>query len=93
MIENIKSQLHEEFQNCLTNSGELSPYYEGMNIFVTKLFQEQLKEILELLRKEDSAYTKSFELYLDTVIINMHTKEPATINKKGIIKYVWSYQR
>ena len=74
MVKNIKLQLHEEFKNYMTDSSELSPYYSGMNIFVTKLFKEQLKEILEFLKKEDTEYTKSFELYLDTVIINMHTK-------------------
>jgi len=45
-----------------------------MNILCTELYEKQLKEILNTFAKEDFAATKSFKMYLDTIIINMPTK-------------------
>ena len=45
-----------------------------MNIISSELYEQQLKEILETLAKEDFKATKSFKLYLDTLILNMPTK-------------------
>ncbi len=45
-----------------------------MNILTSKLYEKQLKEILELLLKDDYKSTKNFKMYLDTIIINMETK-------------------
>jgi len=46
-----------------------------MNILTSKLYEEQLKEILELLAQEDYKVAKNFKMYLDTIIINMESKE------------------
>lgn len=46
-----------------------------MNILTSKLYEEQLKEILKLLAKEDYKATKNFKMYLDTIILNMPSKE------------------
>lgn len=45
-----------------------------MKILCTSVFEEQLKSILETFASEDFAATKSFKIYLDTVIINIPTK-------------------
>ena len=46
-----------------------------MEIITSKLYEEQLKDILESLVKEDYKATKNFKMYLDTIILNMQTKE------------------
>ena len=46
-----------------------------MNILASKLYENQLKEILELLANDNYEVTKKFKMYLDTIIINMATKE------------------
>ena len=48
-----------------------------MNILCSKLYEERLKDILELLAKEDYRIAKEFKMYLDTIILNM----PSKINK------------
>ncbi len=73
-MQNIKLQLHKELDNYIDNKGEFSPYYPGMNILYSNLYKEQLKETLRVLKEEDEANARSFELYLDTIIVNMHTK-------------------
>ena len=60
-----------------------------MNIICSQLYEKQLKEILEILVKEDFQATKSFKLYLDTLILNMPTKvkkykESVYFNKENI---------
>jgi len=45
-----------------------------MKILCTMVFEEQLKSILETFSEKDFAATKSFKMYLDTVIINIPTK-------------------
>ncbi len=70
----MKLLLQNEFENYTNARGEFLPYYPGMNILTSYLFREQLRDILGTLEKDDLAYAKSFELYLETVIVNMHTK-------------------
>ncbi len=45
-----------------------------MNIICSALYEEQLKEILEEMIKEDYKAAKSFKLYLDTILLNIPTK-------------------
>jgi len=45
-----------------------------VNILATELFETQLKSLLEKFAQEDFSATKSFKLYLDTIIINIPTK-------------------
>ncbi|MFA6193032.1 MAG: hypothetical protein WC665_11865 [Sulfurimonas sp.] len=73
-MQNIKLQLQKELENYIDSKVEFSPYYPGMSILVSNLYKEQLKEILKLLEEENASNAKSFELYLDTVIVNMQTK-------------------
>ncbi len=53
-----------------------------MNIFCSKLYENQLKNILQSLAKIDFASTQKFKSYLDTIIVNIPTK--ATKYKKSI---------
>ena len=46
-----------------------------MNILTSELYEEQLKGIFELLAKDDFKMAKNFKMYLDTIIINIATKE------------------
>jgi len=45
-----------------------------MQIICSKLYEKQLKEILEPLANEDLSFAKKFKMYLDTIIINIPTK-------------------
>ncbi len=46
-----------------------------MNILTSALYEKQLKEILELILEIDYSAAKNFKMYLDTIILNMQTKE------------------
>ncbi len=46
-----------------------------MNILTSKLYEKQLKDILELIGRNDYKAAKKFKMYLDTIILNMPTKE------------------
>lgn len=71
----MKSKLEEELNRYLDSKIEFPPYYKSMkHILSSILFADQLQEIIAGLEKEDISSAKSFKLYLDTVIINMHTK-------------------
>jgi len=45
-----------------------------MNILASKVYETQLKEILDILIKIDYQQTKNFKMYLDTIILNMPSK-------------------
>lgn len=45
-----------------------------MSIYCTELYETQLKKLLTEFADEDFEATKSFKIYLDTIIINMPTK-------------------
>jgi hypothetical protein len=45
-----------------------------MQIVCSTLFEQQLKTILEIMVEKDIQATKSFKIYLDTIILNMPTK-------------------
>lgn len=68
-------KLQQALDDYLSSKAEFTPYYQKMTQIVSSgLFEEQLKEILNSLEKEDINRAKSFKLYLDTVIVNMQTK-------------------
>jgi hypothetical protein len=46
-----------------------------MTILTSQLYEKQLKDILELISKEDYDSAKKFKMYLDTIILNMSSKE------------------
>ncbi|MDQ7044952.1 MAG: hypothetical protein Q9M32_03440 [Sulfurimonas sp.] len=71
MQNDIKQALHKELDNYLEKGTTFSPYYPGMKVLSSNLYTEQLKD---LLKEHNEADGKSFKLYLDTIIVNMHTK-------------------
>ena len=74
MQNNVTKKLQDELDKYLQNSGDFHPYYEGMQILSSGLYKEQLKEAVELIKKQNSAEVNNFKLYLDTIIINLQTK-------------------
>lgn len=46
-----------------------------MQILTSLAFEEQLKEILDSLIEVDYKLAKNFKMYLDTIIMNMQSKE------------------
>ncbi|MFK5936850.1 MAG: type II toxin-antitoxin system RelE/ParE family toxin [Sulfurimonas sp.] len=45
-----------------------------MKILCSKLYEKQLKEILLSIASSDYNKAKNFKLYLDTIVLNAHTK-------------------
>ena len=74
MQNDVTKKLQDELDKYLENMGDFTPYYPGMNILSSDLYKEQLKEVLELTKKQSEADVSGFEMYLDTIIINIHTK-------------------
>ena len=74
MKKDIKQQLQNELDKYLQGATDFTEYYPGMNVLSSKLYKEQLKEVLALIKKESDTDASAFELYLDTIIVNMHTK-------------------
>ena len=74
MQSDIKKQLQDEVDKYIQDKSGFTPYYPGMNVLCSELYKEQLQEALELVKKQEDLNTSSFELYLDTIIVNMHTK-------------------
>jgi hypothetical protein len=66
--------MQNELDNYLSGKSAFNPYFEGMNVLTSNLYKKQLQEIVVLLKKEDENSAKYFTMYLDTIIINMHTK-------------------
>jgi len=74
-MQNIKIQLQNELDSYMKGEAKTTPYYEGMVILSSGLYKKQLDEIVTLFTKEvGESDVKNFEMYLDTVIINMQTK-------------------
>lgn len=71
---NAQLTLVSELANYIDGKAEFAPYYPGMSILASNLYKEQLAAVLKLLKEESAEGAKSFELYLDTVIVNMQTK-------------------
>ncbi|MDF1875342.1 hypothetical protein JHD48_06315 [Sulfurimonas sp. SAG-AH-194-I05] len=46
-----------------------------MQILTSQLYEKQLKEILVLIMKHDFTAAQNFKTYLDTIILNIPTKE------------------
>ncbi|MFT5660895.1 MAG: hypothetical protein ACI9TV_001539 [Sulfurimonas sp.] len=74
MLSETKKKLQAELNNYLEGKLEFEGYYPGMNVFPSPLYKEQLQEALEFIKKENEITESSFQLYLDTIIVNMHTK-------------------
>jgi len=74
MQNNVKKQLQNELENYLQDRGDFTPYYPGMSVLSSELYKKQLKETLELLKKQSDFDIRNFEMYLDTIIVNMQSK-------------------
>ena len=74
MQNNVTKKLQDELDRYLDNKVDFPPYYPGMQILSSDLYKEQLKEALDSIKKQNDASASSFEMYLDTIIINMQTK-------------------
>jgi len=74
MTEDRKKELEKALKEYINDEGNFTPYYPGINILMSNLYKEQLQEVLALLTKEDRAQAESFDIYLKTIIFNMHTK-------------------
>jgi len=74
MKNDATKQLQEELDRYLQNSAEFSPYYPGMQTLSSPLYKKQLSDAIELVKSQSDLDVKNFELYLETIIINMHTK-------------------
>jgi hypothetical protein len=46
-----------------------------MEILTSELYEKQLKEILDLIALDDIKAAKNFKMYLDTIILNIQSKE------------------
>ncbi len=74
MLSSVKKNLQDELDKYLQDRADFIEYYPGMNTLSSTLYREQLKEVLEEIKKQSDADARNFEMYLDTIIINMHTK-------------------
>jgi len=74
MLNEVKKKLQEELDRYLEDKDDFVAYYPGMNTLISNLYKEQLQEAVEFIKNQEEADVKNFELYLDTIIINMHTK-------------------
>jgi hypothetical protein len=74
MKNDVEKQLKEELHKYLQSSVDFPPYYPGMKTLSSSLYKKQLLEAKELIKNHSDIEPHNFELYLDTIIINMHTK-------------------
>lgn len=89
----MKTKLEDALKSYLESKEGVTPYYKTMmQIVCSTLFVEQLQEILHAVEKDDGIGVKSFKLYLDTVILNMHSKiakyKPSVYFEGEIVKEI-----
>ncbi len=74
MQNDVTKKLQDELDRYLEDKVDFPPYYPGMNVLSSDFYREQLKEATELIKKQSESDASGFVMYLDTIIINMHTK-------------------
>lgn len=74
MTSEVKKILQDELHKYLDAKAEFSQYYPGMNVLASDLYKLQLQEAIEYIKKQGEVEVGAFEMYLDTIIVNMHTK-------------------
>ncbi len=74
MLNEVKKNLQNELDKYLENKGDFQEYYPGMNVLFSSLYKKQLEDAVDFIVKTGEVDENSFKLYLDTIIINMHTK-------------------
>ena len=74
MLDEMKKKLHIELDKYLQGSADFSEYYPGMNVLSSDLYTTQLQDAIVFIKEQEEVKVHDFEMYLDTIIINMHTK-------------------
>ena len=74
MLNEKKKKLQAELDKYLQGNANFSEYYPGMNVLSSDLYTRQLKEVIAFIKEQEDVKVHDFEMYLDTIIINMHTK-------------------
>ncbi|MDB2562012.1 hypothetical protein N9X61_00250 [Sulfurimonas sp.] len=74
MLDEVKKNLQKELDKYLQGTADFIPYYPGMNVLKSYLYKENLQDVVSFIESQDGSDVKKFELYLDAIIINMHTK-------------------
>ena len=74
MLGKVKKSLQDELDTYLLGKADFSAYYPGMNVYASNLYKKQLDEARELVKIQAEIDVNAFEMYLDTIIVNMHTK-------------------
>jgi len=74
MQNDVKQKLARELNYYIEKKIEFSEYYPGMNVLSSNLYKKQLEEVLAYIQEKFGEDASKFEMYLDTIIINMHTK-------------------
>lgn len=74
MSSDIKKLLKKELNKYLEKEDGFSPYYPGMNVLSSMLYKQQLEEAVVSIKTQPEVDASSFSMYLDTIIVNMHTK-------------------
>jgi len=74
MLNETKKSLQAELDKYLQGSTDFSEYYPGMNVLCSDLYKMQLQDAITLVKEQEDVNVHSFEMYLDTIILNMHTK-------------------
>lgn len=69
-----KELLKKELNSYLHSEIKFTEYYPNMNILVSPLYKKQLQEVVNSFAVTKEQDINKFKLYLDTIIINMHTK-------------------
>ncbi len=70
----FQEELRNELDKYLQNGSGFLAYYPDMNILSSELYRKQLKEASRFVKENTEMHVRSYEIYLDTIIINMHTK-------------------
>lgn len=70
-----KSSTKDLLQAMKESSAWLSEQLQKMNILVTATYEDQLKAIMEDMLQKDSNSLKGFKMYLDTILLNIPTKD------------------
>ncbi len=67
-------QFQNELEKYLKGESGFLAYYPDMNVLSSELYRQEVKEASTYIKENTELSVSNFEIYLDTIIINMHTK-------------------